>query len=60
MPSWLLWLSPVIVAPLVAVVWITWAARPKSPAPARRSVEAHDKFRAALAEADSADNERSA
>ena len=50
MPSWILWLSPVIVAPLLAVVWISWAARPKGPAEARSGVEKYDRFRAALSE----------
>ena len=48
MPSWILWLSPVIVAPLLAVVWITWAVRPKGPEEARETVEQYDRFRAAL------------
>lgn len=48
MPSWILWLSPVIVAPLLAVVWITWAARPRGPEEARSTVEQYDRFKAAL------------
>ena len=48
MPSWILWLSPVIVAPMLAVVWITWAARPKGPEQARETVQQYDRFRAAL------------
>jgi len=48
MPSWILWLSPVIVAPLLAVVWITWAARPRGPEEARQTVQEYDRFRAAL------------
>jgi cytochrome c-type biogenesis protein CcmH/NrfF len=50
MPSWILWLSPVIVAPLLAVLWITWEARPKRPEEARSTVERYDRFRAALRE----------
>lgn len=50
MPAWILWLSPVIVAPLLAVVWISWAARPKGPEEARKGVEQYDRFRASLSE----------
>jgi cytochrome c-type biogenesis protein CcmH/NrfF len=48
MPAWILWLSPVIVAPFLAVLWITWAARPKGPEEARETVQQYDRFRAAL------------
>ena len=48
MPAWILWLSPVIVAPLLAVLWITWAGRPKGPEEARETVQQYDRFRAAL------------
>ena len=48
MPTWILWLSPVIVAPLLAVVWISWVSRPRAPEHARESVERYDRFRAAL------------
>ena len=50
MPAWILWLSPVIVAPLLAVLWITWAARPKGPQEARETVEEYGRFKAALSE----------
>ncbi len=50
MPAWILWLSPVIIAPLLAVAWITWAARPKAPEEAREGVEQYDRVRAALSE----------
>ena len=48
MPAWILWLSPVIVAPLLAVLWITWASRPRGPVEARATVQKYDWFRAAL------------
>lgn len=48
MPSWILWLSPVIVAPMLAVLWITWASRPRGPEEARETVERYDRFREAL------------
>ena len=48
MPSWLLWFSPIIVLTSLAVVWTTWAARPRGPVKVMTSVEAHERFRAAL------------
>ena len=48
MPSWILWLSPVIVAPMLAVVWTSWAARPRGPVEAMETVEQYDRFKAAL------------
>lgn len=48
LPAWILWLSPVIVAPLLAVFWTSWAARPKGPVEAMQTVEQYDRFRAAL------------
>jgi hypothetical protein len=48
MPSWILWLSPVVVAPLLAVVWMSWAARPRGPVEAIETVEEHNRFKAAL------------
>ncbi len=48
MPSWILWLSPVIVAPLLAVLWISWASRPRGPVQALETVQEYDRFRAAL------------
>jgi cytochrome c-type biogenesis protein CcmH/NrfF len=56
MPAWILWLSPVIVAPLLAVLWITWAARERGPEEARETVQKYDRFRAALQ--DRSDEER--
>lgn len=48
MPSWILWLSPVIVAPMLSVLWISWAARPRGPVAAMETVEQYDRFKAAL------------
>ena len=48
MPAWILWLSPVIVAPMLAVVWTSWASRPRGPVEAMQTVEQYDRFRAAL------------
>ena len=48
MPSWILWLSPVVIAPLLAVAWLAWAARPRGPVAAIETVEEHNRFKAAL------------
>ena len=48
MPSWILWLSPVIVSPLLAVLWTSWMSRPRGPLAAIETVEEYDRFRAAL------------
>lgn len=48
MPSWILWLSPVIVSPLLAVLWTSWLSRPRGPVAAIETVEEYDRFRAAL------------
>lgn len=48
MPSWLLWLSPVIIAPALAVLWTSWASRPRGPVQAIETVEQYDRFKAAL------------
>lgn len=48
MPSWILWLSPVIVAPMLAVLWTIWASRPRGPEQALETVQEYDRFRAAL------------
>ena len=48
MPTWILWLSPVIVAPLLAVLWTIWAVRPRGPVEAMETVEQYDRFKAAL------------
>ncbi len=48
MPTWILWLSPVIIAPMLAVIWMAWASRPRGPVQALETVQAYDRFRAAL------------
>lgn len=48
LPAWILWLSPVIVSPMLAVVWTSWASRPRGPVEAMETVEAYDRFRAAI------------
>lgn len=48
MPSWILWLSPVVIAPMLAVVWMSWMARPRGPVQAIETVEEYDRFKAAL------------
>ncbi|MGZ6826586.1 MAG: hypothetical protein ACXVGH_07315 [Mycobacteriales bacterium] len=48
MPAWILWLSPVIVAPMLAVLWTMWASRPRGPEQALETVQEYDRFRAAL------------
>jgi hypothetical protein len=48
MPAWILWLSPVIIAPLLAVVWTSWASRPRGPVEAMQTVQQYDRFRAAM------------
>jgi cytochrome c-type biogenesis protein CcmH/NrfF len=58
MPAWILWLSPVIVAPLLAVLWITWASRPKGREEARETVQRYDRFRAALQDRSEDERER--
>ena len=48
MPSWILWLSPVIVSPVLAVLWTSWTSRERGPVEAMETVEAYDRFKAAL------------
>jgi len=48
MPSWILWLSPLVIAPLIAVLWLSWSSRPKGPVAAIETVEEYDRFKAAL------------
>ena len=49
MPDWLLWLLPVLLAPLVAVAWTAFASRTRGPVEAIDSVQAYERFRQALA-----------
>lgn len=47
-PAWLLWLLPVPLATVGAVLWTVWAGRARGPEQAEVSVRAHERFRAAL------------
>jgi len=42
------------VATIMAIFWVHWAARPRGPVEARDSVAQHERFKAALASADTA------
>ena len=48
LPSWILWLSPVVVMPLLAVGWTAWASRARPPVQAISTVQQHDAFRRAI------------
>jgi len=48
MPTWILWLSPVVVAPLLAVVWTSYASRPRRPIEVAESVHNYERFRDAI------------
>ena len=49
MPDWLLWLLPVLLAPLAAVAWTAFSSRTRGPVEAIDSVQAYERFRQALA-----------
>lgn len=49
--AWTLGLPTVATA--MAILWVHWSARPRGPMEARDSVAQHEKFKAALAHADS-------
>ncbi len=49
MPVWLLWLLPVLLAPLLAIAWTAFASRTRGPVEAMDSVQAYERFRRALA-----------
>ncbi len=53
-PAWLLWLLPVPVATLAAVAWASWAGRSRGPVETAESVQAYERFRAALQPPDDA------
>jgi hypothetical protein len=42
------------VATAMAIFWVHWAARPRGPVEAHESVAQHEKFKAALASAETA------
>lgn len=50
MPDWLLWLIPVPLATLGAICWGAWAGRARGPEAAIDSVQAHERFREAMAQ----------
>ena len=49
MPSWLLWLLPVLLAPLVGVAWTAWVGRTRRPVQVADSMQAYERFRDAMA-----------
>jgi len=48
-PVWLIWLLPVLLAPLVAIAWTAFASRSRGPVEAMDTVQAHERFRQAMA-----------
>lgn len=50
--AWTLGLPTVATA--MAILWVHWATRPRGPVEARESVAQHEKFKAALASAETA------
>jgi cytochrome c-type biogenesis protein CcmH/NrfF len=48
MPTWILWLSPVPLSGLAAVLWNTWTSRDRGAAQAKESVEQYARFRKAM------------
>lgn len=48
MPTWILWLSPVVVMPVMAVLWMSWRSRPRGPVAAVTTVSRHDAFKRAM------------
>ena len=48
MPMWLVWLSPLPIATLGAIAWTVWAGRRRGPERTEDTVQAYERFRAAL------------
>ena len=48
LPDWLLWLLPVPVATLGAIVWVSWTSRTRGPQRPQDTVQEYERFRAAL------------
>jgi hypothetical protein len=42
------WLSIPVVATLLAILWVTWAGRPKTPKDTHASLQSYQRFRAAM------------
>lgn len=48
MPAWLAWLIPVPLATVAAICWGSWSSRTRRPQEAFESVQAYERFRAAM------------
>ncbi len=48
MPAWLVWLLPIPLATLAAIAWAAWSSRARGPEEAIDSVQAYERFRAAM------------
>jgi len=48
-PAWLLWLSGIPIATVGAIAWSAWSGRARGPEKALDSVQAYERFRAAMA-----------
>ena len=44
----MLWLLPMVLAPMLAVMWLSWRSRDRGPVEAIETVEEHQRFKAAL------------
>jgi hypothetical protein len=47
-PDWLVWLLPVPFATLAAIAWVSWTSRARGVQEPADSVEAYERFRAAM------------